>query len=42
LEEACLMGFSGGKTQGKLEAALLGLFEILIPINSFAVNPKTG
>jgi outer membrane protein len=36
------MGFGGGKTQGKLEAALLGLFGILIPINLLTVNPKTG
>jgi len=39
LEEAGLMGFSGGFDQGKLRAALLEL-KNFITIKSMPVNPK--
>jgi len=44
MEEACVMGFSGGFTQGKLETALLDLVQIYINImrngQSQTIYPK--
>ncbi len=39
MEEACLMGFSGGFKQGKLVTALLELNKS-ISVKSKPVNPK--
>jgi len=39
MEEACLMGFSGGSEQGKLETALLEL-KRYIPRKPVRVNLK--
>ena len=39
MEEACLMGFSGGFEQGKPETALPGLRRF-IPVNVTRVNPQ--
>ena len=38
MEEACLMGFSGGSEQGKPETALPGL-KRCIPVKAWRVNP---